>query len=173
MASVNIIKVLQNVTGKIKEAYLSGINSSGGATDAGKLVITASDGKIDSTFLPNDITAETISATAGEALNAYDLVYLKSPDGKIYKADAGATNKQPCIGFVKASVANAATGTVYFDGAVTGTGFTQGQPVYLSVTAGASTATAPSTAGQIIQQIGIAFSTTQFMFKPQQTLELV
>lgn len=172
MASVNIIKVLQNVAGKIKEAYLSGINSSGGATDAGKLVMTASDGKIDSTFLPNDITAETISATAGEALNAYDLVYLKS-DGKIYKADAGATNKQPCIGFVKASVASAATGTVYFDGAVTGAGFTQGQPVYLSATAGASTATAPSTTGQIIQQIGIAFSTTQFMFKPQQTLELV
>jgi len=175
MATVNIQKIIQNIAGRLKEFQLTGEDTSAGAGDAGKIVLLNSSGKVDATMLPIDITAESISLVVGENVSANDLVYVKAADSKIYKADAGATNKQVAIGYVRSAVtANGSNeATIYFDGAVTSSGFTIGAPVYLSVTAGASTATAPSTTGQLVQPIGVAFSTTQYMFHPQESIELV
>jgi hypothetical protein len=63
---------------------------------------------------------------------------------------------------------------VYLSGDLTGlTSLTPGVAYYLSgSTAGAATATAPSTAGHISQEIGIAVSATAIAFEQQQPITL-
>ena len=85
---------------------------------------------------------------------------------KARKADATAEGKE-AVGFVKAATASAGTAAVYFEGRITGlTGLTPGARMYLSAaTAGAATATSPSSAGNVSQFVGIAVSTTEIDFE--------
>ena len=89
-----------------------------------------------------------------------------SAAGTVLKADANAVAKA-AVGFVLASVANAATGTVYFEGSITGlTGLTPGATYFLSGAAtGAITTTIPTAAGSIVQQVGVATSATTLTFE--------
>ena len=76
------------------------------------------------------------------------------------KADATAIGKK-AVGYVLTSVPNAANATVYFDESNTAlTGLTPGSTYYLSPTAGIATTTAPTAAGQIVQELGVATSAT-------------
>lgn len=145
-----------------------------GAGDAGKIVALSSDGKLDDTVMPVGLGLDTLNIVASEALNAGDLVNVFDDAGtpKIRKADA-ATNKE-AHGFVKASVSAGASGTVYFDGTISGlTGLTAGTRYYLSsTTAGATTATPPTTSGFIVQYVGFAISSTELSFEPDDKIVL-
>lgn len=148
--------------------------SSAGAGDAGKLVKLDSGGKIDATMMPAGVGAETRTITASEALAAGDLVNIHNSTGaKVRKADATSAGKE-AHGFVLSSVSNGASATVYpEENVISGlTGLTPGTRMFLSATAGLNTATAPSTSGQVVQDIGVALSTTEIMFRPRQAITL-
>jgi hypothetical protein len=146
--------------------------SSAGAADAGKIVALDATGKLDQTMMPVGIAADVAVITASEALSAGDFVNVWNSTGaKARKADASTSGKE-AVGFVLAAVSNGAAATVYFEGTNTAvTGLTPGLN-FLSTTPGAATATAPSTAGQVVQRIGYATAATALNFEPQEPIVL-
>lgn len=114
-------------------------------------------------------TAETL--TAGESVVLGDVCYLKS-DGKYWKAkaDAEATSGPVRLMMAGGTIAGGATGTFYKVCYATTGSWTTAAALYLSAaTAGAITATAPSTAGQVVRLVGYANSATQVYFDPSST----
>lgn len=145
----------------------SALAASSGAGDAGKLVKLDSAGRIDQTMMPTGIGADTKTFTAGEAIAARALVHINA-SGQIVNADA--SNDRQAVGFVTDAVANAGTGTVYFDGTISGlSGLTAGARYFLSdSTPGGISTTAPTAgAGKCLQEIGTATSATELSFEPQ------
>jgi hypothetical protein len=109
-----------------------------------------------------------ISATAGEALAANDLVYLSQGDGgrtagRWYKADADldyASVTANSIGFAVAAISSGSSGTVRITGRMTGlSALSVGSVYYVSATAGATTTSAPTLA----RKVGVADSTTSML----------
>ncbi len=152
-------------TGKLAPSVLSTAAASTGAGDAGKLVTLDGSGRLDSTVLPVGIGADTAAIVASEALSAGDFVNIHNSTGaRVRKADASGTGKE-AMGFVLTAVASGATATVYFEGTNTAvTGQTPGK-VYLDPgNPGKATATVPTTAGHIVQEVGFATSATSVNF---------
>ena len=146
--------------------------TSTGVTDAGRVVALDSTGRLDPTVMPTGIGADTKAILASEALSAGDIVNVYNNAGTPNVRKADATNGRRAHGFVTASVANGANATVYFEGTITGkTGLAIENPVYLSAN-GATTQTAPTTATHIVQEIGIAVSTTEISFEPSRPVTL-
>lgn len=164
--------VKMNGSGIIAPAILNGTASSAGAGDAAKVVQLDGSGRIDSSMMPVGVGADTATITASEALSAGDFVNIHDSSGvKVRKADA--TNGRAAHGFVLASVSSSASATVYFEGQNTGvSGKSPGAIQFLSTTAGASTETAPTTAGQIVQQLGIAAGAAVIVFEAEQPITL-
>ena len=135
--------------------------SSAGAGDSGKIPALDGSGKLDNSFMPTGIGADTASITASEALAAGDLINIWDSAGtfKVRKADATTSGKE-AHGFVLAAVSNGAVATVYFEGSNTGkTGLSPGKQ-YISTTAGGCTTNAPSGSGNVVQVVGFATSAT-------------
>jgi len=153
----------------------SAINVSAGAGDANKIAKLDATGKFDSSFMPSGLAAESRAMTASEALSAGNLVNFFNNGGTINarKADATATGKQ-ANGFVLAAIASGASGTVYPEEAViTGlSGLTIGATYFLHTTAGGLTTTAPSASGNVVQEVGIALSATELLFRPRQPVTI-
>ena len=106
-----------------------------------------------------------ISATAGQSLSIGDIACLKDADGYAYKADADDATLRPAVGIVtKAGSTGESVGITTYGIFGGYSSLTEGAPVYLSATAGAATQTAPS---GYLQQIGIAISTTSYLFEFQ------
>lgn len=148
--------------------------ASAGAADAGKIPKLDGTGKIDSTMMPAGVGAETRVIVASEALAAGDLVNIHSSTGaKVRKADATTAGKE-AHGFVLASVISGGNATVYpEENVISGlTGLTPGTRMFLAATAGLNTATAPSATGQVVQDIGVALSATEILFRPRQPITL-
>ncbi|MBK6418460.1 MAG: hypothetical protein IPF79_04615 [Ignavibacteria bacterium] len=146
--------------------------TSAGAGDSGKIVKLDGSGRIASSMMPVGIGADTKDLVASEALSAGDLVNVWDDAGTQKARKADASNGRRAVGFVLAGVAGGATATVYFEGTISGmTGLTIGGAVYLG-TSGANTQTAPSTAGHISQEIGLAVSTTEISFEPQRPITI-
>jgi hypothetical protein len=112
-----------------------------------------------------------ITGTAGEALTAGEVVYLSDGTGALtagrwYRADADnaySSSTAGMIGMVPASIASGDSGAIRISGRVTGLGgLTAGITYYVSATAGALTATAPSH----IRFVGVADSTTSIIIAP-------
>jgi len=102
-----------------------------------------------------------VQATHGFSVN--DWIYH---NGTIYAlADASASSTAESIGVVS-TVTDVNNFTVQFGGRITGlSGLTVGEAHFLSETAGAITATAPSTEGAVVKPVLIADSTTSgFIF---------
>lgn len=156
-----------NASGVLASSIVNSVTTSAGAGDSGKVVALDGAGKIDSTMMPTGVGADTQTITASEALSAGDLVNVHNSTGaKVRKADATTAGKE-AHGFVLAGVSNGASATVYFEGTITGlSGLTPGVQ-YLSTTAGASTATAPSGSGNAVQRVGVATSATTLNFESQ------
>jgi hypothetical protein len=154
-----------------RQTEVSGLATSAGAGDAGKIPQLDGSGRIDTSMMPVGIGADTASITTSEALAAGDFVNIHNSTGaKVRKADNATVGKE-AHGFVLSAFSSAAAAVVYFEGTNTQvTGQTAGV-VFLGAT-GAATATPPSTAGQIVQQIGVATSATSinFQFQPPVTL---
>jgi len=165
-------KYIKNNSGQLAEVEAT--VTSAGAGNAGDIVALDGSGKLDTTVLPTGIGATTKLAATTENLSAGDLVNLYNDSGTIKARKADASNGRRAIGFVLSSVTSPNNATVYLDGTITGlTGLTPGSAYYLSgSSAGAATATAPSTSGYISQEIGIALSATEINFEEQQPITL-
>ena len=165
---MGVARFLRRVNGQIAEVL--GLSVSTGASDAGKIVETSSDGRLDISLMPTGVGADTVTKVASEALSANDLVNFFDDAGtsKVRKADA--SNGRRANGYVKDAVASAGTATVYLGGTIVTTGMTVG-PVYLG-TGGAMTATPPSTSNHISQEIGNAISATEVIFEAQSPITI-
>jgi hypothetical protein len=111
--------------------------------------------------------------TSSEALSAGDYVniWLDGATYKIRKATATDIEKE-AHGFILLAYASGATCATYFSGNNTEvTSQTEG-PVFLSLVSGLGTATPPTGVGNVVQRIGIAASSTQVSFNPQQPIRL-
>ncbi len=132
------------------------VETSSGAADSGKIVNLDANGRIALGFMPAGIGADTVTATATEALAAGDFVNIHA--GGVRKADN--SNGREANGYVIAAVANAATATIYSDDVNTAVaGLTLGTAYYLG-TGGAVTATAPTAPGTLVQFLGRATAAT-------------
>ena len=165
-------KYIKNNAGQLAEVEAT--VTSAGAGNAGDIVALDGSGKLDTTVLPTGIGATTKLAATTENLSAGDLVNLYNDSGTIKARKADASNGRRAVGFVLSAVTSPNNATVYLDGTITGlTGLTPGAAYYLSgSSAGAATATAPSTSGYISQEIGIALSATEINFEEQQPITL-
>ncbi len=153
-------KFLRNVLGRITEIY--GVVVSAGAANDGDIPALDGTGRLDLSVMPSGIGADIVSAIASEALAAGDWVNLYNNAGvlTVRKADA-TTNGKPAMGYVLAAVLITGTAQVYLGGVNTQvSGKTNGQTQFLSTTPGASTTTAPTAAGNLVQTLGFATSAT-------------
>lgn len=156
-----------------KWQLVTALVTSAGSGDAGKIIATNGDGKLDPTLLPNGIGADTFVAPASENLAAGDLVniWLDDTTVKVRKA-TNADPGKPADGFVSGAVTAPANATVYLDGTNNGlTSLTAAAQYFLGVD-GAVTATAPTASGTIIQQVGKAGSTTSLLFEKADPVEI-
>lgn len=162
-------KFIKQVSGVLTEEATGG---TGGGTDANKIPNLDSNGQLTMAMMPTGIGADTVQITASEALSAGDYVNIWNSSGpKCRKADATAAGKE-AHGFVLAAVSNAATATIYLEGTNNQHSSLTAGNMYLSTTPGAATATPPSTAGNVIQRIGVAVSATQVSFEPDTPIVL-
>jgi len=167
-----VAKYLANSSGTITE--VQPITTSAGAGDASKIPQTDSSGRLDTSLMPVGIGADTNNITTSEALAAGDFVNIWNSTGaKARKADASTAGKE-AHGFVLAAVGSGQSATIYSEGTNTQvTGMTAGV-VYLSAsTPGQATSTPPSGAGQIVQRLGVAVSTTAINFQQNLPITLV
>lgn len=157
-------KPLQLVSGIPTEVEATVVSA--GAGNAGDLVALDSSGLIDASVLPPSVGQNVDSLATFENLTAGDFVNLFSDAGtaKVRKADAD--NDRPAHGFVRANVTAPAAATVYGPGELNDqlSALTVGATYFLDTTAGGITATAPTAAGAIVQQLGVAKSTTALRF---------
>lgn len=161
-------KVIQISSTGAQSEY-AGKSTSAGAGDAGEFPILDGAGKLDITLMPNGVGADSITATAGEALTAGDFVYINGSGG-VLKADATTFAKR-AMGYVLASVLNAGTATVFFDESNSSlSGLTPGSKYFLSATSGLATTTAPTTSGQFAQALGVATSATSLHVNIQEPI---
>lgn len=104
-----------------------------------------------------------------EALSAGDFVNLYLGDGlRVRKANAAAATIYKSHGFVLSNVGNGAVALVQFVGINNKlSGLVVGTRQYLSTTAGARIGSASVTgSGNLIQLLGIAISTTELLYIP-------
>lgn len=162
-------KFLALVSGKIKEVIASVTGT------ANAIPAADSTGRLDISWMPVGIGAETISAVASEALNDGSFVNIYSVGGvaTVRKADA-TTNAKPAHGFVLSSVASSETALVYMLSQTNShlTGLTPGTEYFLSTTPGTIAAIAPSASGNIIQYMGVATKATELVFSNTTTIEI-
>jgi|SRR5579872_550232 len=127
-------------------------------------VLTDNGSGSDPSFQAIPYAALTLTATAGVAISAGNLVYIDS-SGDIQLADNTSTSKQ-ATGFAPSAISSSASGqVVLFIGTITGlTSLTTGSQYYLG-TAGGITPTAPSSSGDLIQTVGFASSSTVLQFR--------
>lgn len=161
-------KYLATISGQVTE--VSGLGSSAGAGDAGKIPQLDGTGRLDNSMLPVGVGADTKAVTTSEALAAGDWVNIWNSTGaKARKADATVAGKE-AMGFVLAAVGSGAVATVYFEGTNTQvSGQTPGR-VFLSTTAGQGTSIPPVSAGNVEQIIGFAISATEVNFQAGSTI---
>lgn len=144
------------------------ITTSAGSGDAGKIPGLDGGGKLDTTFMPTGVGAETKIVTTSEALAAGDWVNLWISTGiKARKADASTSGKR-AHGFVLAAVLSAGSATVYLAGINNAvSGLTPGSDAFLSDSvAGGTVSTAPTGTGKTVQYLGPILSATEVAYEP-------
>lgn len=164
-------KYLQHDTaGGFQEVVATAV---GGTGQANKIPALDLSGRLDTTMMPTGVGAETSTIPAFGALAAGDLVNVFNDVGVIRVRKADASNAvAPAHGFVLSAVPDTANATVYWSGLNSSvTGLTPGVH-YLSITAGTSNHVAPATAGNVVQKVGIAISSTVLSFNPQDPILL-
>lgn len=166
-------KYLALISGKLKE--VAALVASTGASDAGKIVALDGNGRLDSSVMPAGFGAETKTITATENLAAGDFVNIYNSSGlKCRKADASGGAAKKAHGYVLSAVTSGQSATVYYGNLNNQvSGFTAGDELYLSASvAGAATTTVPSTAGHIVQRLGVATATTEILVEMANEVEI-
>jgi len=158
---------LARVAGKTKQLF--GLQSSAGAADAGKIIATDSTGKLDASFLPAGIGANTVTATTTEALTAGAFVNLFDNNGTMGARLADNSNGRAAHGYVNSAVASGVAATVNRLNTVNAnrSGLTAGKEYWLG-TAGGVLATPldptdVANVGKADQYLGIAKSATELV----------
>lgn len=159
MADLKFLKIDGN-----KKAEGTAVTVSTGVAEAGCVVGTDASGKIDNSFLPAGIGDESFVKEASEALATGDFVNIFDDGGteKLRKADASAfatrANAYVTDNYVATDLA-----TAFSEGVLGGfSGLSIGLPVFLDATTpGDITQTAPTSTGEIWQQLGVAISATE------------
>lgn len=138
--------------------------TSAGAGNAGNIVVLDGGGKLDSTLFPPGFGEDTLLVDATENLSAGSFVNLWNDSGPALRL-ADASNGRVAHGFVLASVTSGQPATVYGIGQVNDqlSTLTPGVNYFLG-TAGALTATVPTTSGHYVQYLGTAHSATALRF---------
>lgn len=157
-------KYIYNNAGQLTEREAT--VTSAGAGNAGDIPALDSNGRLDQSVMPTGIGADTATVASSENLAAGDLVNIWNDAGtaKVRKADASNVGYE-AHGFVLAAVTSPANAVVYFEGTNNQvTGLTPG-PQYLSITAGNSSASAPTATGEVVQRVGFATSATSMNFQ--------
>ena len=153
--------------GKLDTSLLNTAAASTGAAEAGKVPLLDGSGKMPTSMLPTGSQEATVEMTTSEALSNGDFVNIHDQGGaKVRKADGSVAGK-PAEGFVLSSAAAGAPVNVYFSGSNTGvTGMTPGK-VFLSTTPGKCTSTPPAGAGNVVQCLGVAIGAAEVKFSPE------
>jgi hypothetical protein len=162
-----------NGSGVLDSTIVNSKTTSAGAGDSGKLPALDGTGKLDNSFMPTGIGAETAAVATSESLVAGNLVNVYNVAGTatVRKSDATTVGKE-ANGFVLASFTHPTTATVYLGGLNTGvTGLTPGKQ-FLSTTPGATSATAPSGSGNVVQVVGVATAAAALAFQPSPPIVL-
>ncbi len=155
--------------GLINDATLGASTSS----TANAIVKLDENGKLDPAMLPTGFGDDVESIVSFENLSAGDYVHVFSDEGTFSVRKADAASGFAAHGFVLASVTAPAAASVYFEGANTGVSGQTPGTVYLSASvAGAGTATAPSTSGNLVQVIGVAVASAKVNFEAGEPVEL-
>jgi len=156
---------LARVAGRTKQLF--GIQSSAGAGDAGKLISADAGGKLDPSFLPTGIGANSVAVPSTEALSAGDFVNLFDNAGVLSMRLADNSNGREAWGYVKTSVSIAATGTAFRLNTVNAnlTGLTAGDDYWLGTAGGViDTPLDPAVdIGSLDQYLGKAASATELV----------
>lgn len=118
--------------------------------------------------------------TAGEAISQYNVVCVSGTSGKIFKADADVVGKIYPVGVCLNAPAGDGSAAIVAWGAVSPVTFTaapastlNGQPVYLSLTAGSAQTTAPTGSGEAVSLLGYLIgangsdTTVKIVWQPQ------
>jgi hypothetical protein len=165
-------KYLSHSGGNLQE--VAAIQTSAGASDAGKIPALDASGLLASSMMPAGVGADTIVVPASEAIADGDFVNLYNDDTTVKCRKADATTNKPAHGFVLAAVESAANATIYPIGTTNShrTGMTVGTVQYLATTPGATTETAPSATGNIVQRLGVSSSATAINFNPSDPIIL-
>jgi hypothetical protein len=143
-----------------------------GSLDPGQLAYTEGNqtlhigligGGIDSIPLGSSAPASIPLATS-ENLAIGDLVNIYNNAGTATARKADSSNGRVSSGFVLAATTSPASADVYASGIITGlSGMTPGARQYLD-TAGGVTETAPSVAGELVQFVGIAITSSTLAY---------
>ena len=121
----------------------------------------------DRSFKFGKYTAIVDTITAGEDLEQWDALYLKS-DGKYWESDADASTTMPVVAIAMEAINTDATGDAILFGYVydSSWNWTPGAIIYASLTTGELTATAPSETGDQVQIVGYAKDADSIEFMP-------
>ncbi len=156
-----ILQIINNLRTEV-EALVA----SAGAGDSGKIPALDASGRLDSSFMPVGIGADTKTVTTSENLAAGDFVNLYDDSGTLTarKADASAAAAgKRAHGFVLAATTSGQDAIVYFEGPNTQlSGLTAGTMYALSHSSPGGVvalASATTTSGHILQELGIATDT--------------
>lgn len=156
---------------RMKEVF--GLVVSTGAPDANKIVALDATGKLDPSVLPPGVAATVVVHPASENIAAGAFVNVFDSGGgvmKIRNAIASAFGTK-ADGFTLAAFTTGQNVSMYSNELNNVlTGLTGGTEYYLSATTpGASTDTPTTTAGQIVQRLGKADSTTSMVVDIDET----
>lgn len=146
------------------------ITQSTGAADAGKVGALGVDGKYHSSMMPAGSGYDVFVLPSAEAIPAGSLVNIFTEGGvaKIRRADASDPAKFAHGFILTANTTAGNNSTVYFEGINNQfSGLTAGAKYFLSATTPGGVATTFPAAGSggIVQEIGVAVSTTEIKFE--------
>ena len=118
-----------------------------------------------------DLNSNAITATftAATALTAGDICHMDNT-GQMEKADASAeATAKSMVTIATQTLAQGDVGTFLLKGNYAIGGFTAGDPLFLSTTAGTVSQFQPNQTGQIVKVIGWATSGSQIFFDPDKS----
>ena len=157
-------KPLQLINNRLTEVEATVVSA--GAGNAGDMVALDAGGKLDVSVMPTGIGADVAVIEASENLAAGDFVNIYDSSGPMCrKADAStASAGKQAHGFVRANVTSGQDATIYFEGSNDQvSGLTPGVTYVLAHAAPGglvALASGTTTAGHILQVVGVATSAT-------------
>jgi len=163
-----------NLVAGIRER-IAAINTSAGVADAGKIIELDAAGKLDQSFMPTGVGADTQVIEASEIIANGDFVNIFDDGGTIKVQKADASNGRNADGFVKVGVAAAAMATVFFEGSNDVLALlTLGDKYYLdkSTPGGVTNDISAYVAGDLYQYIGKAYAVNGLNFEGSDSIDL-